>query len=336
MISGLKRQKQTVPPANGRDNAYWKPQSKGWILAADAAVWLALAISVCVPDAQAVNSLYYRIALASFAVAWAAVWVASARAGGLRAKLYHYSQLVVALGAVLAVWDLLSTKSGILQLPFFPGPAQIVEVMYRERATLLVSTLHSMRLFFAGLACGVVLGIVTGVLIGWNRQWNYWLFPVVKVAGVIPPVAWIPLALVIFPTSFQAGVFLLTLASWFSIAFMVSGGIASTPKSYFEVSRTLGADGRFLLFHVAVPHAVPHIFTGIATSAGMCFMTLVITEMIGAKAGLGWYINWARAWAAYDKVYASIIIMGVAFCVILAVIGLFRNYFLRWQKGIIK
>jgi NitT/TauT family transport system permease protein len=254
----------------------------------------------------------------------------------LRAKLYHYSQLIAALGVLLAVWDLLSTKSDILQLPFFPGPAQIVEVMFNERETLFVSTLYSLRLFFSGLTSGILLGIVTGVLIGWNRQWNYWLFPVIKVAGVIPPVAWIPVALVIFPSSFQAGIFLLTLASWFSIAYMVADGIASTPKSYYEVSRTLGAGERFLLFHVAIPHAVPNIFTGIATSAGLCFMTLVITEMIGAKAGLGWYINWARAWAAYDKVYASIVIMGVAFCIILAVINLFRSYFLRWQKGIVK
>jgi NitT/TauT family transport system permease protein len=322
--------------AIGRRDAYWKPESKGWIIAADATTGIALAISLFVPDVQKVNSLYYQVALATFAVAWPVMWFASALAAGLRIKLYHYSQLVAALGALLAVWDLLSTKSGILQLPFFPGPAQIIEVMFSERATLFVSTLHSLRLFFAGLACGVLLGIVTGVLIGWNRQWNYWLFPLIKVAGVIPPVAWIPVALVLFPTSFQAGIFLLTLASWFSIAFMVSGGIAATPKSYFEVSRTLGAGERFLLFHVAIPHAVPNIFTGIATSAGMCFMTLVITEMIGAKAGLGWYINWARAWAAYDKVYASIIIMGVAFCIILAVINLFRNYFLRWQKGIVK
>jgi NitT/TauT family transport system permease protein len=208
--------------------------------------------------------------------------------------------------------------------------------MFTERHILFISTLFSLRLFFFGLLGGVVLGIVTGILIGWNRQWNYWLFPVIKIAGVIPPVAWIPIALVIFPTSFYAGIFLLTLASWFSIAFMVASGISSTPKAYFEVSRTLGANERFLLFHVAIPHAVPNIFTGIATSAGLCFMTLVITEMIGAKAGLGWYINWARAWAAYDKVYASIVIMGLAFCIILMMINLFRNYFLRWQKGIVR
>ncbi|MDR1454241.1 MAG: ABC transporter permease subunit [Tannerella sp.] len=332
----MSAEEQIRKQADGNGGTYWKPKSKGWIFAAEAAIWIALAISLFVPDVQPVNTFYYQVALVLFAVAWPALWLASTRMDRFRAKLYHYSQLIAALGLLLAVWDLLSTKSNVLQLPFFPGPAQIVEVMYEDRNTLFISTLYSMRLFFAGLTSGILLGIVTGILTGWSRQWNYWLFPVIKIAGVIPPVAWIPPALVIFPTSFQAGIFLLTLASWFSIAYMVAGGIASTPKSFFEVSRTLGANERFLLFHVAIPHAVPNIFTGIATSAGLCFMTLVITEMIGAKAGLGWYINWARAWAAYDKVYASIVIMGVAFCIILAVINLFRRYFLRWQKGIVK
>jgi NitT/TauT family transport system permease protein len=316
----------------GVDRKYWKPQSKRWFAAAILSPVAAVAVNAFVPDVQAVNTLYYRIVLAAFVAALLILWTARK----FRNKLYHYSQFIAAGGLLLAVLDLLTTKSNVLKPPFFPGPAQIIEVLFTERNTLFICTVYSLRLFFAGLVCGVILGIATGVMIGWNRQWNYWLFPVIQVVGVIPPVAWIPLALVVFPTSFYAGIFLLMLASWFTVAFMVANGITSTPKAYFEVSRTLGASDKFLLFHVAVPNAVPNIFTGIATSAGMCFMMLVIIEMIGAKAGLGWYINWAKAWASYDKVYASILIMGVAFCIILGVINLFRNYFLRWQKGILR
>lgn len=315
---------------------YWKPKSKLWFAAAVLSIASAAAVDALVPDVQTVNTSYYRMVLAAFIAVLLTLWTAPVLARKLRNKLYHYSQFIVAAGLLLAVLDLLTTKSDTLKLPFFPGPAQIIEVLFTERNTLFICTLYSLRLFFAGLTCGVVLGIATGVMIGWNRQWNYWLFPVLKIVGVIPPVAWIPIALAVFPTSFYAGIFLLVLTSWFSIAFMVATGIASTPKAYFEVSRTLGANDRFLLFHVAIPNAVPSIFTGIATSAGMCFMTLVIIEMIGAKAGLGWYINWAKAWASYDKVYASIVIMGVAFCIILGVINVFRNYFLRWQKGTVR
>jgi NitT/TauT family transport system permease protein len=329
-------QKTDVRSQNGNNGKYWKPKSSLWFAAAVASVVAALAINFVVPNVQTVNTQYYQTTLAAFAVTLLILWATPTLAVRFRNRLYHYSQFITAAGLFLAILDLLTVKSDILKLPFFPGPAQIVEVLFTERQMLFVCTAYSLRLFFAGLVCGVILGIVTGVLVGWNKEWNYWLFPVIKVIGVVPPVAWIPIALVIFPTSFYAGIFLLMLASWFSIAFMVANGITSTPKAYFEVSRTLGASERFLLFHVAIPNAVPNIFTGIATSAGMCFMTLVITEMIGAKAGLGWYINWAKAWASYDKVYASIVIMGVAFCIILGVINIFRNYFLRWQRGIVQ
>ena len=117
---------------------------------------------------------------------------------------------------------------------------------------------------------------------------------------------------------------------------MVSGGIASTPRIYYEAARTLGANQRFLLFHVAIPNAVPDIFTGLSTATGLSFLTLIVSEMVGAKAGLGWYINWAKTWSAYDKVYASIVIMAIAFSIILAVLTAIRNYVLRWKRGISK
>jgi NitT/TauT family transport system permease protein len=264
------------------------------------------------------------------------LWIVSVYFYSLRSVLFHKAQFIFAVGIALSLLDLLTTKSGIFTLPFFPGPPQIINIIYTERQMLLISTYYSLRLFFVGLVSGTLLGIITGILIGWNRQWNYWLYPVIKITGVIPPVAWIPVAIVIFPNSFLTGLFLITMASWFSIAFMVSGGIASTPKVYYEVAKTLGANDRFLLFHIAIPNAVPSIFMGLSMATGLSFLTLIVSEMVGAKAGLGFYINWAKAWSAYDKVYASIIIMAFTFSIILAIISIFRSYFLRWQRGILK
>jgi NitT/TauT family transport system permease protein len=317
-------------------SAYWKPQSGLWYVAAVASVLIALAVDIFVPDSQFVNTLPYRVFLGIFIVTLIVLWIISIKVNALRKILYHQAQFIFAVGIVLAVWDLLSTKSNILQLPFFPGPAQIISVIFSERETLLISSFYSLRLFSIGLLLGTLLGISTGILIGWYRQWFYWLFPILKVIGIIPSIAWIPIAVVVFPNSFIAGLFLIVIASWFPVAFMVSVGIASTPKVYYEAARTLGANERFLLTHVAIPNAVPDIFTGLTTATGFSFLTLIVSEMIGAKAGLGWYINWAKTWSAYDKVYASIVIMAIVFSIILAVLNSTRNYVLRWKKGISK
>ncbi|MDR3252543.1 MAG: ABC transporter permease [Tannerella sp.] len=298
---------------------------------------IAVSESIFLPDMQAVNSSCYQSFLVGSGVVFTGLsFFSFFGQTGLSRKLQSRSLFIFAVFLFLGVWDLLSTKSDIMKLPFFPGPAQIASIIVSERSTLLISGYYSMRLFFAGLILGSVFGIITGILIGWYSKWNYWLFPIIKLTGVIPSVAWIPIAVVIFPNSFITGVFLIIMASLFPIALMVSTGISSTPKTFYEVAKTLGANEQYLLFRVAIPNAVPSILTGISTATGISFLTLIVSEMVGAKAGLGWYINWAKAWSSYDKVYASIIIMAVIFSVIIGIITLIKNRLLRWQKGITK
>jgi NitT/TauT family transport system permease protein len=321
---------------NNESDKYWKPKSKIGFFASILSLILALVINITIPNVQFVNTLPYQVVIVAIIAFLLVLWIVSVFYDSLRNLLYHKSQIIFAVGITLSALDLFTTKSGIFILPFFPGPPQVIDIIHSERNMLLISTYYSLRLFFVGLISGTLLGVITGILIGWYRQWYYWLYPIIKITGVIPPVAWIPIAIVIFPNSFLTGLFLITMASWFSIAFMVATGIASTPKVYYEVAKTMGANERFLLFHVALPNAVPNIFMGLSMATGLSFLTLIVSEMVGAKAGLGFYINWAKTWSAYDKVYASIIIMAVAFSIILAVITVFRNYFLRWQKGILK
>jgi NitT/TauT family transport system permease protein len=318
------------------DTVYWKAKSKIWFWLSILSFVLAFTINLFVPFAQTVEPFYYRIFLIIFIFVLLIFYFLSIFSNSIKKNLYHKSQFLLGIGIALAIWDLLTTKSNIFKLPFFPGPVHIIEIMVRDWKLLIISSLYSMRLFFAGLIAGVVLGIGTGILIGWNRQWHYWLFPIVKISGIIPAIAWIPITIAIFPNSFLAGTFLIFISSWFSVSSMTADGIASTPKAYFEVAKTLGANEKYLLFSIAVPNAAPNIFVGISIATGFAFVTLVVSEMIGAKAGLGWYINWAKGWSAYNKVYAAIIIMAIAFSIILAIIDAFRKYVLRWQRGILK
>ncbi len=254
----------------------------------------------------------------------------------VKAKVKHNAQFYTAIPLLLIIWDLLTTKSNTLPLPFFPSASQILQVIVEDYQTLLISTMHSLRLLVLGFIIGTVLGIVIGILIGWYRTWNYWVFPVVKIMGVIPTTAWIPIVMFIFPSSFYAQVFLIVICVCFPVAFMTSSGVAGLPKSYFEAARTLGADEKFLIYKVAIPGAMPSIFTGIYTATGISFATLVVSEMIGAKAGLGWYITWAKSWSNYAKVYASIVIMAIIFSLVMAVIYKIRDAILVWQRGLVK
>jgi NitT/TauT family transport system permease protein len=323
-------------PRIAGDRVYWKPKSELWFWLSVVSFALALAVSVFVPAGRTGHPVPYRVVLCLFIVGLLAFYIAGLVWPARRKRLYHKAQFVFSCGITLAVWDMLTSKSGILPIPYFPSMAEIVYVMYDDRKLLAISTVYSMRLFFTGLITGTVLGLGTGTLIGWRRQWDYWLSPVVRVTGIIPAIAWLPIALLVLPSSFITGLFLIFISSWFPVSSMVAAGIIATPKSYFEAAKTLGADDRFLLFHVAIPHAMPNMFTGVMSATAFSFTTLIVSEMVGAKAGLGFYINWAKGWGAYSKVYGAIIIIAIEFSLILALIGAIRSYALRWQKGLLK
>lgn len=258
-----------------------------------------------------------------------AYFVPSRRKNYIRQAAFRF-----ALGIVLLLYDIAGTKFRITPQPFFPGPAQILEAFLIEGGYIFENLLYSLRLFGAGFASGVILGVGTGILIGWFNKVYYWVYPVLKMSGIIPAVAWMPFALTLFPTPFLAAVFLIAIGSWFPVASQTAFGIQTTEKSQFEAARTLGAKTPWLVFHVAVPHAMPQIFSGITTACASSFTCLVMAEMMGQPGGLGYYINLVKVWAAYYKVFAAILVMAIMFSLILAILNLIKSHVLRWQEGV--
>lgn len=272
---------------------------------------------------------FYRLVLLALMIIYALKGVEAYFTPHKRAHYVKQAAFRCALGIALALFDLLGTKLQATPQPFFPGLAQILKSFLMEGAYIGTNVLYSLRLFGAGFA----LGVGTGVMIGWFHKVYYWVYPVRKITGVIPAVAWMPFALTLFPTPFAAAVFLIVISSWFTVASQTSFGIQTTPRSQFEAARTLGGSTPYLVFHVAVPHAMPQIFNGVTTACASSFTCLVIAEMMGQPGGLGYYINVAKVWAAYYKIFAAILIMAVLFSLILAILGAVRGYVLRWQRG---
>ena len=278
----------------------------------------------------------YRLVLTGLIIFYGGIGIYSYFREDLRQKYVSRVPFRFTVGVLLALWDILGTKLLLLPQPFFPGPSKIIESFLLEGDYIFQNTLYSLRLFTVGFVSGVVFGVGTGILIGWFPKVYYWVYPVLKITGVIPAVAWMPFALTLLPNPFSAAAFLIVICAWFPVAFLTAQGIASTPKVHFEVARTLGAKTPYLVFHVAIPHAMPQIFTGISTANGFAFTTLVMSEMMGQPGGLGYYINASKVWSAYYKVFAAIIVMAVLFSAIMKGIGFIQNRVLRWQRGLVK
>jgi len=243
---------------------------------------------------------------------------------------------LIALPLLLSVWELLTAKLAWLPVPFFAPPQALLDVYLDDWRRLADSLFHSAILLGSGVALGALTGFIAGVAIGWSRSIGYWLHPVLRILGPVPSTALLPLCFFLFPSSWSASVFLIALATWFPVTVLTWSGVASVDKAYYDVARTLGANQRFLIFKVAIPAALPHVFVGLFMGLGASFSTLVVAEMMGVKSGIGWYLQWAQGWAAYANMYAALLIMALACSGLISALFLVRDRLLAWQQGAMK
>ncbi|SMG50424.1 ABC transporter permease [Paraburkholderia susongensis] len=257
----------------------------------------------------------------------------------LRARLNTWlsaAAWLLALSLGITAWEIATAQLEWLPRPFFAPPQALIAVYADDLPRLAASVAHSFVLLAYGYAAGALTGFVIGVAIGWSKAVGYWLHPVLRLVGPLPATAWLPLAFFFFPSSFSASVFLIALATAFPVAVLTWSGVASVNSAYYDVARTLGAKPSFLILRVAIPAALPSVFVGLFMGLGASFAVLIVAEMMGVKAGLGWYLQWAQGWAAYSNMYAALLVMALMCSGLITLLFRVRDRLLAWQKGMLK
>lgn len=262
--------------------------------------------------------------------------VAFVKAGSGDRKLYrdvrHGAPRLTVLYLLLAGFDYLTLKTGYLLYPFIPWVNDIINAIVYDNRYLLKCTAFSLRLLMIGYFWGAVVGLITGIACGYNKHIRYWIDPIIKVLGPIPTVTWVPLVMILAASLFRGAVFIIALGVWFAVAVATIDGITNIDQTYFDAAGILGANDRQKILRVVIPHAMPNILTGLVQGMSSACVSLIIAEMLGVEAGLGWYITWSKAWAKYNQMFAAIIIICVMFNVVTKVLNVIKDYALRWQK----
>jgi NitT/TauT family transport system permease protein len=303
-----------------------------------AAAWIAFGLSCLIWEDVGDWSRTHAVAEGAFAIAIVilAGTIGSEHLGSFGRGVRQRAPWLSALGLFLALWEVATAKFAWLPLPFFPPPQSIVEVYTDDLPKLFDSVVASVKLQLGGYLIGAAVGFLTGVSIGWSRSIGYWVHPVLRFIGPLPATAWLPIAFFTFPTGWSASSFLIALATGFPVTVLTWSGVASVSNAYYDVARTLGAKPSFLVTKVAIPAALPHVFVGLFMGLGASFAVLVVAEMIGVKAGLGWYLQWAQGWAAYANMYAALIVMSLLCSGAITLLFRVRDHLLVWQKGVVK
>lgn len=279
---------------------------------------------------------YFTVFLMSSVVLFTVLTISANFNKNVGEKFTHKAPFLAGMYLLFNLYNLITLKFNILPQVYFPFPDKILNVFVTDWRFLLKSLFHSTRLQFFGMFFGIISGVITGVLVGWSKRWSYWVNPLIKLVGPIPATAWIPIALVAFPSSITASVFMIALSVWFPTTILTSSGIQNIEKSYFEVASTLGASSKYQILKIALPAAMPSMFVGFFNGICASFLTLMTAEMLGVKYGIGWYINWQREIMAYPNVYAGLIIIAIFCSFFVALLFKIRDRVLVWQKGVIK
>lgn len=256
--------------------------------------------------------------------------------GAVGRWFYRNAPLHAALAVILSLWQIASAKTGFWPQPYFPPPQSVLDVFFKDWERLFDSVKASLLLLAFGVSIGATAGFLTGLATGWTYKVGYWTKPILRYIGPIPAAGLIPIALFIFPTSFSASVFLVALATWFSVALLTCSGVESVESDYYDVARTLGASQLFLLLHIAIPASLPHVFVGLFMGLGSAISVLVVAEMVGVKAGLGYYLEWSQGWAAYANLFAGLFIMAFVFSTVTTLLFRVRDLVIVGRKGDVK
>ena len=295
--------------------------------------FLALAEYLWVPDiARNFNSHYYIYFLLILIVASTIYFLLSLSNRQFFIKLREKAPFHCLVYILLMTYDILTLKSGILKLPYFPWVNQIIEAIFSDHAYLTESVLNSLKLLFTGYAWGVVLGLITGITCGYSKKIAYWFAPFMNLIGAIPTITWIPIVMVLVSSLFYGAVFIIALGVWYAVSLATMSGIHNIDPAYYDAAKVLGAKENQLISKVTIPMAMPNIFSGLTQGMSTACTALIVAEMVGVESGLGWYVTWQRNWAQYAKMYAAIIIICVLFISVKFIVDQLAAYVLRWQE----
>ncbi len=239
---------------------------------------------------------------------------------------------LIAVVAFMFFWEY-SVVWGWANPLFTSAPTRIIKAgaaMVRDGSIwndLAVSGLE----FALGYGLAVVVGVPLGILMGWYRRFNALLEPFVNALYATPRIALMPLIIIWFGVDMTSKVAIIFLSTVFPILVNTMTGVRTIDRDFIKVARSFGATDGQLFLTVALPSSVPNLLTGLRLGLGHALIGIVVGEMYGASAGIGYMMQMAGATFQTDRVMVGIIIIAAAGMALTQVLKMIENRFEMWR-----
>lgn len=245
---------------------------------------------------------------------------------------------VISIAALICIWQLV-VSTGIVSAKQMAPPAKVLSTFIDkwtntkpDGSTLGVHILTSLRLALTGFLVAVIIGVPMGLLMGYFKGADAFLSPIFEIVRPIPPLAWIPVILLIMGIGNSAKAFIIFVGSFVSCVINSYTGIKRTNPVLINVAKTAGASTWQIFFKVGIPSAVPLVFTGIKVSLGSAWATLVAAEMLSSSQGLGYLIQRARNLVRSDLIIVGMLCIGIIGALFTLILDSIENKVAPWRK----
>jgi NitT/TauT family transport system permease protein len=216
----------------------------------------------------------------------------------VRERIYQ-EKIVLSISSVLGflfLWYMITDLFGLMPAIVLPSPEKVFFTIYEKvlvpvgEEKLFGHIGVSLVRILVGVGIALGLAIPLGILMGWYEDLDSLASPIIEVMRPIPPIAWIPLAILWFGIGLGSKVFIIAIGVFFPTLINTYIGVKFVDPLLIKAAQTLGARDKDILWEVVVPASVPLIVAGVRIGVGLGMMCLVAAELVAASSGLGFLI----------------------------------------------
>ena len=220
---------------------------------------------------------------------------------------------IVSICAGIFVWWLVTDGLGIFRSNALPSPVKVA-------STLLQHLGASLQVALGGYLIGAIIGIPLGIFMAWNDRVDMLVRPVFDLVRTIPGIAWTSVMVTLVGIGFLSKALVIFISAMVAMVINSYSGIKQTKTVHLWVGQTFGASNWELLTKVAIPSALPMIFTGLDVALGSAWTTLVAAELLASTKGLGFMIQQARGIFRLDIIIVGMIVIAITGAVLSSII----------------
>ena len=240
---------------------------------------------------------------------------------------------IISIVGFIIFWEIAT----IIKLPIIgnvPAPTAVFTSFLHQLQEVYywLSWKDSMIRILTGFVVAQILGVPLGLLLGANKRAKDSIYPIFEIMRPVPPLAWVPLSVIFWPTPELSMMFVTFLGAFFTVVLNIVEGVTTIDQRYIRAAYSLGSSRNDIFWRILLPASLPSIVVGMTVGMGITWSVVVAAEMIASQTGLG-YLTW-RGYVAgeFPLIVVGMISIGIAGYISSALIRLVGTRFTPWLK----